>query len=159
MYYPVEVVLERAYMLSTCAGPRSGTKIPKHVQDGTQGEEATKIGFDNKKCKNLKFTNITILPSQRDMEITSIPVSSHPVNDLCDTQIMDIHLVETVDSHVGLKTVSYKGRNAVPHNLSSCVLVLRRTTLPWCEQPGCLPPPDPMLILVPDLVQISWCGG
>ena len=105
---------------------------------------------------NLKFT---ILPLQSDMEITSIPVLSHPVNDLCDTQIMAIHLVDTVNSHVGLKTVSYKGRNAVPHNLSSCVLVLRRTTLPWCEQPGCLPPPDPMLILVPDLYRSLGVGA
>lgn len=93
------------------------------------------------------------------MESSCVPVPPHPVDDLSHAQVVTVHLVDAVDGNVGLKTTSDESRNAVPHNLPSRKFVLARTALLCREQTGCLPPPNPVLILLPKLVEISWHGG
>ena len=83
---------------------RSDTKVwKKRVRN-----RATKIGFDKKKSKLFFYVYDTTarLPSKGDVKSPPIPVSSHPVYDVGHAQIMPINLVDLVNRHIGLKTVS-----------------------------------------------------
>ena len=90
---------------------------------------------------------------------TICSISSHLIDDACDTQAPAVSIVDSIHCYLGCLTSSDTSCNTIPHYFATVVVVFDSTPLSCSELFCWFTATNPIFILIPKFMQCSWHWG